>query len=88
MIPIALIIRPKSTFEPDWFQCIDVSRYLSRDSYCDTVFKNSDTRDLATFLHFLFERHTNITACSSSQRQSAKKYQLMSHVMSRQHMEL
>ena len=36
----------------------------------------------ATFLHFLFECHTNITACSSSQRQSAKQYQLMSHVMS------
>ena len=41
-----------------------------------------DTRYLATFLRFLFERHTNITACSSSQRQPAKKYQLMLNVMS------
>ena len=61
---------------------IDVSRYLSRDSYRHTVCKNCDTRDLATFWRFLFEHHTNITACSSSQRQSAKTYQLMSHVLS------
>ena len=31
-------------------RCIDVSRYLSRDSYRDTVCKNRDTRDLACWL--------------------------------------
>ena len=31
---------------------IDASRYLSRDSYRDTLCKNRDTRDLATFLRF------------------------------------
>ena len=50
-------------------RCIDVSRYLSRDMYRDTVCNNRDTRDLATFLRFLFECHTDINC------QSAKNYQ-------------
>ena len=37
--------------------------------YHDTVCNNRDTRDLATFLHFLFECHTDINC------QSAKNYQ-------------
>ena len=49
-------------------RCIDVSRYLSRDMYHGTVCNNRDTRDLATFLHFLFECHTDINC------QSAKNY--------------
>ena len=78
-------------------RCIDVSRYLSRDSYRDTLCKNRDTRDLATFLRFLFECSTDINCQSaknyqcgmSSHRQqtnrwlvqSAKKYQIMSQQM-------
>ena len=50
-------------------RCIDESRYLSRDMYHDTVCNNRDTRDLATFLHFLFECLTDINC------QSAKHYQ-------------
>ena len=50
-------------------RCIDVSRYLSRDMYRDTVCNNRDTRDLATFLRFLFECLTDINC------QSAKNYQ-------------
>ena len=50
-------------------RCIDVSRYLSRDMYRDTVCSNRDTRDLATFLRFLFECHTDINC------KSAKNYQ-------------
>ena len=48
---------------------IDASRYLSRDMYRDTVCNNRDTSDLATFLRFLFECHTDINC------QSAKNYQ-------------
>ena len=48
---------------------IDESRYLSRDLYRDTVCNNRDTRDLATFLRFLFECLTDINC------QSAKNYQ-------------
>ena len=33
-------------------RCINVSRYLSHDLFRDTVCKNRDTRDLATFLRF------------------------------------
>ena len=56
-------------------RCIDVSRYLSRDMYRDTVCNNRDTRDLVTFLRFLFECLTDINC------QSAKNYQcrLSSH---------
>ena len=50
-------------------RCIDVSRYLSRDMYRDTVCNNRDTSDLATFLRFLFECLTDINC------QSAKNYQ-------------
>ena len=50
-------------------RCIDVSRYLSRDMYRDTVCNNRNTRDLATFLRFLFECHTDINCLS------AKNYQ-------------
>ena len=50
-------------------RCIDESRYLSRHMYCDTVCNNRDTRDLATFLRFLFECLTDINC------QSAKNYQ-------------
>ena len=50
-------------------RCIDVSRYLSRDMYRDTVCNNRDTRDLATFLRFLLECLTDINC------QSAKNYQ-------------
>ena len=50
-------------------RCIDESRYLSRDMYRDTVCNNRDTRDLATFLRFLFECLTDINC------QSAKNYQ-------------
>ena len=46
---------------------IDASMY--RDMYRDTVCNNRDTRDLATFLRFLFECHTDINC------QSAKNYQ-------------
>ena len=48
-------------------RCIDVSRYLSRDMYRDTVCNNRDTRDLATL--FLFECLTDINC------HSAKDYQ-------------
>ena len=44
---------------------IDVSRYLSRDMYRDTVCNKRDTSDLATFLRFLFECPTD-TNCQSS----------------------
>ena len=47
-------------------RCIDESRYLSRDMYRDTVCNNRDTRDLATFLRFLFECLTDIN-CQSAQ---------------------
>ena len=50
-------------------RCIDVSRYLSRDMYRDTVCNNRDTCDLATFLRFLLECLTDINC------QSAKNYQ-------------
>ena len=50
-------------------RCINVSRYLSRDMYRDTGCNNRDTRDLATFLRFLFECLTDINC------QSAKNYQ-------------
>ena len=50
-------------------RCVDESRYLSRDMYRDTVCNNRDTRDLATFLRFLFECLTDINC------QSAKNYQ-------------
>ena len=66
-------------------RCIDESRYLSRDMYRDAsmnrdtchaiciaiqfVCNNRDTRDLATFLRFLFECLTDINC------QSAKNYQ-------------
>ena len=63
-------------------RCIDVSRYLSRDMYRDTVCNNRDTCDLATFLRFLLECLTDINC------QSAKKYQIMSHVRHQQQMEL
>ena len=41
-------------------RCINVLWYFSHDSYRDTVCKNRNTRDLATFLRFLFECRTKM----------------------------